>query len=420
MTAFTDKLLANLKPREKRYTIWEENHRRLGTLGVRVSTSGRRTWIFMFRFEGRARMATLGIYPKMSVAAAHAAAGALMEALECGRDPTRERIEAWQELQQEPNVEKLCKDYLEKYAKKRKRTWQSDEKMLAKHVIPRLGHLKAGAVRRRDIIDMLEKIADGAPIVSNRVLEVARKMYNWAVEREIVESNPCWRVSRPSRENQRDRVLTPKEITHLWETLDRNSDTESERDDNGKRLIWISRPVRLAIKLALVTGQRRTEVAGAARSEFDLTQGWWTIPAGRSKNGKAHRVPLSVLAHKIVEELFQLAEDKQWLLPSPHNKGTNPIDPGAMSRAMVRLRSHMHSEHFHVHDLRRTAASHMASLGVQRTVIKKILNHADPDITAVYDRYSYDVEIRAALDAWARRLQEIVESENKSELQVAA
>ena len=87
---------------------------------------------------------------------------------------------------------------------------------------------------------------------------------------------------------------------------------------------------------------------------------------------------------------------------------------------MVRLRKHMHSEHFHVHDLRRTAASHMAGLGVQRTVIKKILNHADPDITAVYDRYSYDVEKRAALDAWARRLQEIVESENKSELQVAA
>ena len=79
MTAFTDKLLVNLKPREKRYTIWEENHRRLGTLGVRISTSGRRTWIFMYRFEGRARMATLGIYPKMSVAAAHAAAGALME-----------------------------------------------------------------------------------------------------------------------------------------------------------------------------------------------------------------------------------------------------------------------------------------------------------------------------------------------------
>ena len=74
----------------------------------------------MYRFEGRARMATLGLYPKMSVATAHAAAGALMEALESGRDPARERIEALRELQQEPNVEKLCNDYLVKYAKKRK------------------------------------------------------------------------------------------------------------------------------------------------------------------------------------------------------------------------------------------------------------------------------------------------------------
>lgn len=420
MTAFTDKLLVSLKPQAKRYTLWEQNHRRLGTLGVRVSTSGRRTWIFMYRFEGRARMATLGVYPKVSVAAAHAAAGSLMEALELGHDPARERVEARHEAQKAPTVEKLCEDYLEQYAKRRKRTWQEDQKMLARHVIPRLGHLKVGAVRRRDVIEMLEKIATHAPIVANRVLEVVRKMYNWAVEREVVESNPCWRVSRPSRENQRDRVLSPKEIAQLWDTLDRGPNGEAKHNELGTQSLWISRPVSLAFKLALVTGQRRVEVAGAAQTEFDLAEKWWTIPAARSKNGKTHRVPLSDLAGEIIKELIQLAGDSPWLLPSPRNEGKAPIDGDAMSRAMVRLRKHMRGEHFQVHDLRRTAASHMAGLGVQRTVIKKILNHADPDITAVYDRYSYDVEKRAALDTWARRLQEIVESENKSELQVAA
>jgi len=411
MTVFTDKLLANLKPQDKRYAIWEENHRRLGTLGVRVSTSGRRTWIFMYRFEGRARMATLGLYPQMSVAAAHAAAGSYMEALERGHDPARERLDARRELQRSLTVEKLCESYLEQYAKRRKRTWHSDEKMLNRHVIPRLGYLKVGAVRRRDIIDMLEQIAAKAPTAANRVLEVVRKMYNWAVEREIAEINPCWRVSRPSRENQRDRVLSVKEIAQFWKALDMSKPDqitapESADEDTGE--FWVSRPVRLAFKLVLVTGQRRTEVAGAARSEFDLSEGWWTIPAERSKNSKAHRVPLSDLARKIVEELFQLADESSWLVPSRRHFGKLPVNANALSRAMVRIRDHMRSEHFHVHDLRRTAASHMAALGVQRTIIKKILNHADPDITAVYDRYSYDAEKRAALDAWANRLREIV------------
>lgn len=420
MAVFTDKLLVNLKPREKRYVIWEENHRRLGTLGVRVSTSGRRTWIFMYRFNGRARMATLGLYPQMSVAMAHAQAGALMEALERGCDPTRERIEARRELQRAPTVEKLCNSYLEKYAKRRKRTWENDQMMLAKHVIPRLGYLKVHDVRRRDIIDMLEQIAAKAPTSANRVLEVVRKMYNWAVEREVVETSPCWRVSRPARENRRDRVLSTKEIRTLWATLDQEHECDTSQGKGETHETWISHPVRLAFKLALVTAQRRAEVAGAAQSEFDLEEGMWTIPGRRSKNGKAHRVPLSGLAIEIIKELIRLAGDSPWLIPSPRGEGKEPINADALSRAVARLRKHMRSEHFHVHDLRRTAASYMASLGTSRTVIKKVLNHADTDITAIYDRYSYDAEKRAALDAWASKLREFIAMKDDIVLRPAA
>jgi integrase len=424
MALFTDKLLANLKPREKRYVVWEENHRRLGTLGVRVSRSGRRTWIFMYRFSGRARMATLGLYPRMTVAAAHAAAGALMEALERGQDPSRERLEARRELQRAPTVEKLAEDFIELYAKRRKRTWENDQATLAKHVIPRIGHLKANDVRRRDILEMLEEIAIKAPTGANRLLALVRKMYNWAAEREICEYNPCYRLSRPSPENTRDRVLTAAEIRKLWLLLDRDErpDDESAVTPTEKSPPpWISRPVRLALKLALATAQRRVEVACAARSEFDLDENLWTIPATRSKNGKEHRVPLSGLARELVEELASLAGDSDWLIPSPQGEGKEPIEPGALTRAVARLLECTDIKHFVVHDLRRTAASHMASLHISRTIIKKILNHADSDITAIYDRYGYDDEKRAALDTWAQRLREIMEKDDVApSLRVAA
>lgn len=421
MGLFTDRLLANLKPREKRYVVWEPNHRRLGTLGVRVAPSGRRTWIYMYRSNDRARMATLGLYPQMSVAQAHAAAAAMLEALEYGRDPARERVIERVEIQRSPTVARLVEDYIERYAKKRKRTWKNDKLMLDKHLVPRLGHLKVGEVRRRDVIGMLEEVAAKTPTSANRLLEVVRKMFNWAVERELVESNPCWRVSRPARESSRDRVLSPGEIRRLWEVLDQEQ-ALAEGDDTaetGAAEAWITRPLRLGYKLALVTAQRRSEVTGAARTEFDLDARIWTIPAERTKNGKKHRVPLSDLAVSIIQELAEQAGDSPWLFPSPWSDGKTHITADALSRAVAKLRKRVGSEHFNVHDLRRTAASHMAQLRFDRTVIKKVLNHTDPDVTAIYDRYSYDAEKRAALDAWAQQLLVIV-SAKRAEFRAVA
>lgn len=424
MPVITDKLLASLEPTEKRYVVWEENHRRLGTLGIRVSPSGRRVWVFMYRFSGDPRMATFGVYPQTTVAAAHAEAGKFMEALEHGQDPIRDHLEARRELQRAPTVKMLADDFIERYAKRRKRTWQDDEASFAKHVIPRIGSLKVVDVRRRDVIAMLEAIAEKAPTAANRVLALVRKMYNWAVEREICEYNPCYRLSRPSPENTRDRVLSPAEIYKFWQLLNSDSRPTTEDAEAEKKAAtsqaWVSRGIRLALKLALVTGQRRSEVALAARSEFDLDENLWTIPAERSKNGKAHRVPLSELAVEIVKEALGLAGDSANLFPSPHGEGKEPVEPDALTRAVARLRLCTDIPRFTVHDLRRTTASNLAQLRVPRTVIKKVLNHTDQDVTAIYDRYGYDDEKRDALDAWAKRLREIVEKKEFARLRVAA
>jgi integrase len=171
-----------------------------------------------------------------------------------------------------------------------------------------------------------------------------------------------------------------------------------------------SKRLRLALKLQLVAGQRKGEVIGAEWDEFDFEGQVWTIPAEKAKNGMLHRVPLSPLALTVLEEIKAANGNRQtiWLFPSPRREG--PITGPAVDHAMRGHRDALGTGGATPHDLRRTAASHMTSIGISRLVVSKILNHAEPGVTSVYDRHSYDREKRAALDTWSARLEEIVGS----------
>ena len=135
----------------------------------------------------------------------------------------------------------------------------------------------------------------------------------------------------------------------------------------------------------------------------DLEDGWWTIPSERAKNDLAHRVPLNKTAREI---LASLSPASPWIFPSP--KKSQHVHRNAIAMAIRRARGRATNSltvnDFSPHDLRRTAASHMASAGVQRFVIGRLLNHVEPGVTKVYDRHSYDAEKRRAIDTWEKRL----------------
>jgi integrase len=156
----------------------------------------------------------------------------------------------------------------------------------------------------------------------------------------------------------------------------------------------------------LLTAQRRGEVLSMRWQDIDGT--WWTIPADFAKNGRSHRVPLSPQALAILKRLREGAEGP-WVFPSPTADG--PIENPQKAVQRLRTRSNVHD--LRLHDFRRTAASHMTGMGISRLTVQKLLNHAERDVTAVYDRHSYDPEKRAALDAWGRRLAEIVSGERQ-------
>ena len=185
----------------------------------------------------------------------------------------------------------------------------------------------------------------------------------------------------------------------------------------------MTRAIALALKLSLVTAQRIGEVAGIAQSELDLNEAApvWTVPRQRAKNGQPNRVPLSPLAVRLIKEAQELAGGGAWLFPSPKDArpagsavgaASAPIDPHAPTKALSRARAAIGLEDFRVHDLRRTAATRMAELGISPHTISLVLNHVSArkgTITgAVYVQYSYDREKREALDAWGARLERII------------
>jgi len=200
--------------------------------------------------------------------------------------------------------------------------------------------------------------------------------------------------------------LTAEEIREVWHGLDDES------------MSAVNPFIKLALKMELVTAQRKGECCAAAWEEIDLEEQWWTIPAektilrenhgvedGLAKNRLPHRVPLTALAIKILQAAKVLSGDSPWVFPSPRTN--RPITPPAVNHA-IRLRLNNLGITFVPHDLRRTAASHMTGMGIPRLVVSKILNHMERGITAVYDRHSYDQEKRKALEAWGRKLKKII------------
>lgn len=387
---FTDKLIKNLKPKDSSYDLREKSGQ---GFAIRIMPSGHKSWVFIYHFKGKKQRMTLGGYPAISLADARKLHSNAIRCLASGKNPAQESSRIKLEKKMSGTVNDLITEYLEKWAKPRKRSWKEDERILNKDIAPIWGKRKAKDIKRREIILLLDAICKrGAPITANRTLAVIRRMFNFAIERDIVESSPCYMVKQPGKENHRDRVLSENEIKTFWHGLDDAIMTDL---------------VRLALKLQLTTAQRKGEIVAAEWQEIDFKNKIWEIPGSKVKNSKSHRVPLSCLAISLLEQLKPLSSDSEWLFPSP--TGKTHMDGHSIDHSLRRSK-HIFGDSKPItpHDLRRTGASYMTALGVPRLVVSKILNHSESSVTAIYDRHTYDKEKRQALEIWGQKLKEII------------
>jgi integrase len=229
--------------------------------------------------------------------------------------------------------------------------------------------------------------------MANRVAATVSQMFKFGVQRGLLNASPCVALQRPGgREKSRERILTEAEVLTVWQRLD------------GTRTTLAT---QTALRLLLITAQRRGELARAQWKDIDFTTALWTIPAEHAKNGRMHRVPLSSLALELLDELKTRGTGTVWLFPSAKQNGSAMIEQ-SLSRAVRNNEEHFGIPHFTLHDFRRTAASMMTMLGIPRLHVSKVLNHADEGITAVYDKHDYLPEMRKALETWADYLAAIV------------
>jgi integrase len=290
-------------------------------------------------------------------------------------------------------VGQLATSYLAKHVRPNLRRAREKEIRITANVLPVIGSLKLSDLHRREVTKVLDRImARGAPAQAAKVFKDMSAMFRWGVARGDLDHSPTDGVTPPKEGVPRERVLADAEVKRLWNAL--------------PEALARSRAAQQIIKLCLLTGQRVGEVAGLHRSELDLDAPTWTIPAARSKNGHAHEVPLSDSALAVIRE----AEGKEYLFPDRGEHAA--LTSHEVSKTIRRAQSRFGLAKWTAHDLRRTAVTGMAELGVAPIVLGHVVGHRSvtkAGVTlGVYSQYDYAKEKREALDLWAARLDAIV------------
>lgn len=324
---------------------------RCAGLAYRVTAAGARSWCWRFRdpATGKTTRATIGKYPAVSLATARTKAEALRRQVEHGTNPVaakrREREEA-----DSKTFAALAQRYLTEHARRHKKpkSIEEDERNLRLHVLPTWRKRPFAAIARRDAIALAEKLVTaGKPVLANRVQALVSSIFSFAIDADLIDVNPVSRLRKRGAENCKTRVLSDDEIRLFWHCA---------------VLPPVSRPVGLALRLALLTGLRAGEAARLCMAEVesldDPERAALTIKGERTKNGRAHHVPLAPFAAETVRELMSLTTGEQ------------ACEANALGVAMRRLTDKLpdapgadtwRTEPPTPHDLRRTCATRIWS-----------------------------------------------------------
>lgn len=384
-----------------------------------VQPSGSMSWAFRYRHAGRPRKMTIGPFvlgedATFTLAKARESAQEASRIVSDGRDPAEVREQEKAQTQEpEPvkvdRVEDVLDEFVKRHVKKKNResTQKNTEAFIDKRIRPEWKDRDIRSITKRDVVKLLDDIADdGAPESAARVRAILSKFFNWAVDRDIVDASPVPKGSTAKQGASRERVLTDEEVRLVWLACE--------------KVGW---PFGPFVKLLILTAQRRNEVAHAVTSEFQLggNNQLWTIPPERSKNGREHLVPLSSVVLEVISGIAGVGET--YLLSttgetpiSGFSKAKKVIDAEMLALAQKHAVASglnpddVKLEGWTLHDLRRTAASGMARLGVPVHVIEAVLNHQSGTIKGVakiYNRYEYLDEKRRALADWAEHVKRI-------------
>ena len=442
---FTEKTIAAAKPKSAKYYIREGRG-----FTLQVAPTGTRTFLYIFELDGSKGYLRLGQYPGCSLAEARRLYNAAYNLVKEGIDPREQKRSATEERKKVASktvqeaeataraaddlkeytfeallkegipedfvpitVEQLAAVWMVRFSKaNHTERWQGTElSSLRLHILPAIGKEAITAVRRKHAITFIERLAAKAPGTARNAMKLCRQLFKYAYRMEWAEIQPFNEITEsvPKIAPRADeRNLDDAEIVQAW-----NEITISASSLHAKR----------AIKLVLVTAQRPGEVTQMHRNQINGR--WWTIPAEVAKNRREHRVYLSDMALELI------GNDTGYIFPS---EGKRPhISPTVLSRAINRgypdggektvggqaikasKQPYFGMKPWSPQDLRRTARTNMARVGVIEEVAEEVVNHKKQGIVGVYNKYRYDKEKEMALIKWEQLLLEILRGENHEE-----
>jgi integrase len=365
-----------------------------------IQPSDERSWAVRYRIGGRSRKLTLDGGGTMTLAAARVAATQALHQVELGRDPASDKQAARTASAEqaaarlEDSVEKLADEFIERYGKRKLRpnTLAQYQSVLRRFVLPAWRGRTVHDVTRRQIIALIEPIAEQHPYMANRTLGVIHKFFAWLAARDVIAANPAAGVEMPGVEESRSRALNDAEIRALWLACD---------DD----------PIfGAATRIMLLTGARRSEVAEMTFKEIDERERLWVLPSERNKSKQEHKIPLSPLAWDIIKAVPRVSDTHVF-----STTGEGPIANFHHIKAGLDAKLNF-AEHWQFHDIRRSVASGLQRLGTRVEVIEATLGHRSGSfrgIIGTYQVHDYADERRITLQRWADHVVQLAGGEQQ-------
>lgn len=397
VATMTKRSVDAVKPAEKDQFLWDNE---ISGFGLKVTPQGVRTYLLQYRMGGRGtptRRFTIGRHGTWTPDEARKEAKKLRQLVDRGEDPqavNRERHRSEVELAFETYLER----FLSLYGKPNwgEGTYFSAASDLRRYVLPAFGRKALPTIRRSDVVNLFDALPPEKVALRRNAFSHTRKLFSWAVERGDIQRSPFDGMKSPPKVASRDRVLTDAELRLIW---------KASQD--------VSSPFGALVRLLMLTGQRRDEVADMQWSELDRSAALWTIPAARTKNSEAQLVPLSA---DVIAEIDGIAGAEGWPRKGLVLTTNGKTAFSGFSKAKVRLDAAIAEKGgevaaWRLHDLRRTLATGMQRLGVRFEVTEAVLNHVSGSksgVAGVYQRHTWKDEKRDALNAWAAHVERIV------------
>ena len=361
---------------------------------LRVFPSGAKVFSVDYSVDGRRRCLRLKLptmvrgryHEDVDLEEVRREARRLRYEADTGRDPAgRERAKRGGAIE---TVSALCRSYLELYsAREHSPRWAAQVARLVETAIePEVGGILLSQVRRGDLIVAIERASEhGGEHHVHQVKRVISAIFAWAADRELIGANPAVRLPPRKSPPSRDRVLSDDELRAVWQALEADGSLHA-----------------LSALLVLFTAQRGGEVRRMRWADVGQ-DGWWRIPD--TKADREQWAFLGPLSQDVLADLRAQRENREHCFPSSPGS-RSPVISDTFTGPLRRIRKAAGVEDWRVHDLRRTAASGMAALGVREEVLRRVLNHSTADGSAlpVYNRHSYRDDVQRAVETWHRKL----------------